>query len=243
MSNDERNEFTENESKIEPCSGGSVQGKGPIDLSEHKRDSDVGDNSQAKAKVGKPFKIRGSVKQSKPKRSAEGNARSRSRTYVATLNNYHDSDISYYRNLSLEQLSWIVVGQEVGENGTPHLQMACRFNAPTDLSVARRVFGRDRAHIEIMKGTCQDSFIYCSKEKLLFERGVRPSDKGKEAKAKLDAMVIQIKDGNADRVIFEANPSMYLRYRTSINAAKSLYAGTTQRAPLTVIWLWGETGF
>lgn len=166
----------------------------------------------------------------------------RCRSFVGTFNNPSPEDYRYYRELPLEQISWLVIGDEKGESGTPHLQMACRFNKQTSLSLARKIFGRDKAHVEVMKGTCEQSYVYCSKEKLLMERGPRPADPGKEAKSKLDGMIIAIKEGQCDRTIFEMNPAMYLRYRSSIGAAKALYAGTIKRNPLSVFWYWGETG-
>lgn len=46
---------------------------------------------------------------------------SRSRTWVFTLNNYEDSDIDRLTHLNTE-LYWCIFGEEVGEQGTPHLQ-------------------------------------------------------------------------------------------------------------------------
>jgi len=136
----------------------------------------------------------------------------RSRAWVGTLNNPTAEDREYFGKLPLEQISWIIIGDEHGEEkGTEHLQMACRFNKCVPASLARDVFGRNRAHIEVMKGSIESNVKYCSKEKLLMERGVRPAEKGGEAKAKLEAMVEQIKEGTGDREMFEANPAMWLR--------------------------------
>lgn len=145
-----------------------------------------------------------------PKRKRRN--RVRSRAWVGTLNHPTAEDREYYANVSLDQMSWLIVGDEVGAEGTPHLQMACRFNSQVDFSVAKSVFGRGKAHVEAMKGTIEQNVVYCSKEKLLMERGIRPTEKGQEAKAKLSGMVQQIKDGVCDRTIFESNPAMFMRY-------------------------------
>lgn len=171
-----------------------------------------------------------------------GSVGSRSRTFTGTLNHPTAEDYAYYRSLPLDRISWIIIGDEVGGLGTPHLQMACRFHKPVSLRMASNVFGHNKSHIEVMYGTPEQSAVYCSKEKLFLERGPRPVEKGKEAKAKLDGMVSMIKEGKSDREIFEANPAMYLRYRSSLGAAKSLYAGLVKRAPLEVYWFWGEAG-
>lgn len=167
---------------------------------------------------------------------------SRSRTWVGTLNNPTPEDYAYYRTVSLERMSWIIVGDEVAASGTPHLQIACRFNSPVTMRQANQIVVRGHGSVFVMKGSISDNVTYCSKEKLFLERGIRPVEKGKEAKAKLDGMVSMIKEGRSDREIFEANPAMYLRYRSSLGAAKSLYAGLVKRAPLEVYWFWGETG-
>jgi len=151
-----------------------------------------------------------------PKRKREN--RIRSRTFVGTLNNPTASDKQYYKTVALDEMTWIVAEEErAPDTGTMHLQMACHFKSPTDIAKARRVFGLNRAHIEIMKGTCEQSYQYCTKDKdnteYIIERGVRPADKGKESKMKLAAIVAAIKEGASDRTIFEANPSMYLRYK------------------------------
>jgi len=173
-----------------------------------------------KEAVGKIMRIDGVKKgrraaKKHPKRARPN--RIRSRAFVGTLNNPTATDKQYYKSVSLEEMSWIVAEEEIApDTGTPHLQMACHFKSQTDIGKARRIFGLNRAHVEIMKGTCEQSFQYCSKDKdtsaYFLERGVRPADKGKESKMKLLSMVANIKEGASDKMIFEKNPAMYLRY-------------------------------
>lgn len=96
--------------------------------------------------------------------------------------------------------------------------MACRFHKQTDMSVACKIFGQGRAHVEVMKGLISENVTYCSKEKLFLERGARPEDTpGLAAKAKMDGMVAMIKDRKSDREVFEAFPAMWLRLFSSLN--------------------------
>lgn len=247
MSNYESDEFTKYESDGQDSDSGIVTKriKGDPVLGDGGRTDDVFmDPTTDQKEMGTDDRtgVKRGRKSAKKHPQRNGPIDSRSRTFVGTLNHPTAEDYTYYRTLPLERISWIIVGDEVGLLGTPHLQMACRFNQQTSMSQARKLFGQNRAHVEIMKGTPEQSAVYCSKQKLFLERGPRPIEKGKEAKAKLDGMVSMIKEGKSDREIFEANPAMYLRYRSSLGAAKSLYAGLVKRAPLEVYWLWGETG-
>ena len=57
----------------------------------------------------------------------------RYRNLVFTVNNYTEADFN--RLLSHEHFKYVIIGKEVGENGTPHLQgyaeqsKQMRFNA------------------------------------------------------------------------------------------------------------------
>lgn len=248
MSSDEQDEFTKPENYGPDCDSGSCEVRivrHPV-LRNSERGDDVQlDTSSDKKEMGEVEQGHG-VKRGRsgakkhPERA--GNGRTRSRTWVGTLNNPTAEDKQYYATVGLEEMSWLVVGSEKGESGTPHLQMACRFHNPVSMKKASEVFGRGKSFIEPMKGSAEQSVIYCSKENLWCERGVRPVEKGKEAKAKLDGIVVAIKRGDSDRDIFESNPAMYLRYRSSIGAAKQLYQGSTPRKPVSVYWYYGETG-
>lgn len=86
---------------------------------------------------------------------------SKSRKWVFTFNNYTEDD--YERLRSDTSTRWLVVGREVGESGTPHLQGAVVFpNARSFASVCRWVGGR--AHVEPMRGSFQDNYDYCTKD-------------------------------------------------------------------------------
>ena len=73
---------------------------------------------------------------------------SRSRNYCFTLNNYSDDELRSVRELSCR---YLVVGFEVGEMGTPHLQgFICFENAKSFAAVKALIPG---AHIEVAKGS------------------------------------------------------------------------------------------
>lgn len=175
--------------------------------------------------------------------SSSAGRRVRARRWVLTLNNPTETEKLKYNDAQMKsfKVSWLIAGLE-GAGKTPHLQMACAFQKQIDLAQVKKTVGMGRSHVEMMRGSIADSVAYCSKEKLWYEFGDRPVEAGMGPKKAFDNMVTQIKTNIPDRVIFESNPNMFLRYRTSIGAAKQLYAGDAPRKPVEVYWYWGETG-
>jgi len=89
-----------------------------------------------------------------------------SKGWCFTLNNYTESE----HNKIIEQLVLrndellYVVGEEVGESGTPHLQ---GFFTMIDESRVRPTYlklNNKRIHWESMKGTIKQNYIYCTKD-------------------------------------------------------------------------------
>lgn len=95
-----------------------------------------------------------------------GNTRSRS--WCFTWNNYNEEDISRLDSLKCER---IVVGEEVGASGTPHLQGYVRFNEAQRFSWWKNQF--PHVHVEVRKGTEEEATTYCKKDnKVVIDRGV-----------------------------------------------------------------------
>lgn len=102
----------------------------------------------------------------------------KSRNWCFTINNYTEEELN--RIKESDRYRYVVVGKEVGESGTPHLQgFVCFKNACRMTSVKSIVGGR--AHLEIAKGSVEQNFAYCSKDGDYLESGERPAsqaDKG-----------------------------------------------------------------
>jgi len=156
MSSDEQDEFTKPENYGPDCDSGSCEVRivGHPVLRNSGGGADVFmDPSSDKEEVGESVHRNG-VKRGRsgavkhPQR--DGYSRTRSRAWVGTLNNPSSEDKQYYATVGLEEMSWIVVGSEVGEKGTPHLQMACRFHNPVSYKKASDVFGRGKSFIKPM---------------------------------------------------------------------------------------------
>ncbi len=88
-----------------------------------------------------------------------------------TLNNYTKSEHEFLSSklLSLSEKYLYIVGKEVGEQGTPHLQgyVALRdakkkFRPLPAFAVERD--GKNAMHFERAKGSTRQNYFYCSKE-------------------------------------------------------------------------------
>ena len=93
--------------------------------------------------------------------------------YVATLNNYSEEDVAILRTPN-PKLQYIIVGHEVGENGTPHLQIYFQLHSRTRLNSIKNWGGPwARMHLEAARGTSEEASVYCKKEGAFFEVGER----------------------------------------------------------------------
>lgn len=84
------------------------------------------------------------------------------RKWCFTLNNYTEDELNAYIQL-LDSRSQYVIGKEVGEEGTPHLQGYFECKSPKKFSMVKRWLG-DRAHIEKAKGSQEQNYKYCTKD-------------------------------------------------------------------------------
>lgn len=86
-----------------------------------------------------------------------------SKMWCFTLNNYTSEEMAVmadlFRGINCE---WII-GKEVGEQGTPHLQGFVYFNAKGGTRPMEKVKNK-RIHWEKCKGTKEQNIIYCKKE-------------------------------------------------------------------------------
>lgn len=92
----------------------------------------------------------------------------RSRTWCYTLNNWTEEELTPLR----EKGRYNIVGKEVGENGTPHLQGYIYFSTDTSLKQLKKI--SPRAHWERAIGTPADNKTYCSKGGDFTEWGAIP---------------------------------------------------------------------
>lgn len=86
-----------------------------------------------------------------------------------TLNNYTEAEyqalLTYFKE---DMMTKYIVGKEVGEQGTPHLQGYVKFGKRcrpiTACRVALNEAGKNKIHWEAARGSEMENYTYCSKE-------------------------------------------------------------------------------
>lgn len=172
----------------------------------------------------------------KPPRSST--TRHRMSRCVFTLNNYSDQEYEELKNLPVK---WLIIGKELGENGTPHLQGAFVIGSQVAFSTIKTWPGLRRSHIESMRGSCQDSLKYCSKQDVNpFIKGEMPQP-GK--RNDLHDVIDLIKTGESMRTIAqtEKGATAIVRYHKGLTTLKTLLTPSRSQPP-TVLWFHGPTG-
>lgn len=78
-----------------------------------------------------------------------------------TFNNYIKSDMENIIRIFSSNSSKYIIGEEIGESGTPHLQGYVEFtNKVRPLSL----IAINKIHWELSKGSAEDNYKYCSKD-------------------------------------------------------------------------------
>lgn len=88
----------------------------------------------------------------------------RLRRVCFTLNNYSELELANITAATGE--AWCaraVVGRELSESGTPHLQGYFEANSAKSFTAWKTAISH-RAHLEPARGSAWDNFVYCTKE-------------------------------------------------------------------------------
>lgn len=91
------------------------------------------------------------------------------RNVCFTLNNYIEQDITALNEIYETYMSYLIVGREVGEQGTPHLQGYFELKKQQRFETLKKRL--PRYHLEARKGTAEQAIKYCKKECNFIERG------------------------------------------------------------------------
>ncbi len=166
----------------------------------------------------------------------------RSRKYVFTLNNPTEQE-------SFEALpdccKFFHFQLEEGEGGTPHYQGCFWLANPKSITGVKRSIPKlERAHLEIMNGTWQQSIDYCSKEEGRLDGpwtfGAAPQQ-GK--RRELDLVKEDIDAGMSTADLWENHFSSCVRYHKSFNVYKrTKRTGRQVHDPMTVVLITGPPG-
>lgn len=169
---------------------------------------------------------------------------SKFRAVPFTLNNYTPQEAEDIKLLK-DKVVYIVVGEEVGEKGTPHLQGYLYFQSPRSLSSLKKTI--PRAHFSVpCKGTHQENSDYCAArgkhenkagwKSLLIEAGTMPKQ---GERTDIEVTRDELKDGANIRRILDITTS-YQSVKMAETWLKYNEKGRDWRPE--VRWFHGSTG-
>jgi len=156
---------------------------------------------------------------------------SRLRNACFTWNNYPEN---YLDKLDgLPKFSYRVLGHEVGESGTKHIQGYIEFEKQARFDSLRKKI--PEIHWESRAGTSTQAAQYCKKDGVFAEFGVL-STPGK--RTDLDQVRDTLKEGNLRDVVSTARSMQSVRFAE----VYLKYNEVKRNFKPTVYWLYGETG-
>lgn len=99
----------------------------------------------------------------KPDTKVSKPCNTRSRKWCFTENNYEEKRVTQLHKLFKNEKCQYIVGKEVGENGTPHLQGYVEYKNPRSFSSMKKLLST-RVHLEKARGNTRQNYDYCSKD-------------------------------------------------------------------------------
>lgn len=154
------------------------------------------------------------------------------RSWVFTLNN--PTDVEFANIKDWKNWTRIVVGEEEGEEGTPHLQGAVTFTKTYRLKALKELL--PRAHWEQMKGG-EAAFTYCKKDGKFWEDDCRVQGKRRDIDNAYDA----VESGTNKRQFLRVCRPSYQAIKVYEIAALAILKDRPIE-PIEVKWFWGPTG-
>ncbi len=163
------------------------------------------------------------------------------KAWCLTLNNYTESQFESLKEIASDETvtAYAVIGKEVGENGTPHLQMYWQFAKKQRLQQVKNTLGINALHCEERRGTPKQASDYCKKDGLFFEIG-SISYSGK--RSDLDSLVSDIKSGKRLKDLKETHGVSLIKYDRGIRSYLGLMSEPVERADVCGVWIWGPPG-
>lgn len=161
---------------------------------------------------------------------------SRYRAWCFTVNNWTEDQLE--KIMSNDKSSYVVVGKEVGEKGTPHLQGYIEFKNARTLAAVTKIIGK--GHLETRRGSATEAATYCKKDGDWLEAG-KMSNQGQRTDL-LDIKEKILNGMQEDEVIME-HTAEWCRYRNGLRDFIDVVNRSKKRDQMTKgIWLHGETG-
>jgi len=165
------------------------------------------------------------------------------KAWCFTLNNYTEEEyVSIIK--ALESCSvYFVVGKEIGEKGTPHLQGYTLFRESHTLSSVKDRLSQ-RCHLEAARGSSHDNRTYCTKGGDSIQFGKCP---GKPDKKDRDTLAREwrskLGEGRSGISEFaDENPGVFAWSGHTLLRNSLGIAGAVPRPNISVRWIYGAPG-
>lgn len=163
---------------------------------------------------------------------------SRSRSYAFTLNNYtgdHYTFITAY----LQKAKYGIVGREVGEMGTRHLQGYVYFQNAKSFNAIKKELPQG-THIEKAKGNAEQNRTYCSKDGAYFECGICPTSNKAKGAAEKERWA-EARKAAVEGRLDDVPDDIFVRYyRTLKSIAEDHQQKPLNMETVTGYWYWGK---
>lgn len=125
--------------------------------------------------------------------------------------------------------------------GKMHHQGFLQTRQAKTLRTVKLLLGLPEVHLEEMRGTPEESVLYCKKDGSYQEYGVLTKQ---GQRGDIDSLKLLIQEGKADSVIAETNFQLYCQYSKGLSKYRELMVQSSSRSwrTLSVVLIRGETG-
>lgn len=159
-----------------------------------------------------------------------------------TINNPTEDERDALKNMPTNGASYLVYQDEIGDNGTRHIQGYVEFTSQKRFATLKKSVAFARAHMERRRGTAGQASEYCKKkdsavEGTTFEFG-QISKQGK--RSDLDAVKKLLDDGASMQDIANEHFGSFIRYHRAFGAYRNLVKPEIR--DVEVIVLFGAPG-
>lgn len=133
----------------------------------------------------------------------------RVRSFCMTVNNYEEGAIDTLRGLTI--IKYAIIGKEVGDTGTPHLQCYVQLMKVQTIRAFQKKLTEAgvHCHLEVAKGSLEKNQDYCKKEGRWIEWGT-PSTQGK--RTDIAALYEAVVEGKTNLELGQEFPAEYMKY-------------------------------
>ncbi len=169
------------------------------------------------------------------------------RNWCFTLNSPTVLDATFWDTLDEWEhkgiIQYVVLQQEVGENGTDHLQGYIELKGRARLTRMKNLFG-DRYHFENRRGTQEQAIAYCTKTDTRVQNGLQitwGTPKRTGAGGKFKDAIHALTEGMAIEDLVEEFPTQHAMWRDKLETFALSLKGKRHWAMDIVIYV-GATG-